>query len=673
MTSLRTRNWHLVRPLLMTIVLFSWTLPIRGEIGDPTLETDHPFYPGEGAMQTIEQCVARATAGKESPQEKAIALYLWMLTHQFHLSSPQEWNDPGKVPDCRNPDYEMVVYDANRGRFSYAYGLCGTVHAWNEPYWKALGMNARRRAFPGHTNSEIEYGGNWHAFDTDMAGLVFRRDGIVAGYDDIIRDPTLIDVDRAPLPRYPFAWPSDFNVMKQGWQEVARGGNWYKMYHSGYAAQPGIVHLRSGETFTRYYNPDHFGGPSKRRFWHVAPGGPARDWTFINRGTPEHNGARSNSRSHVTYCNGEFVYRPHLERAAYAEGVAEQSANVVCGSESPRLRSRDGGEAHVTFQHFSPYVICGDPADDANPMTGPATGGLIVAGTAIEKVQIDLSGDQGQTWNALGEVRGHFEKDITDGAKGRYGWWIRFRWTGNGGLDDLAFTTVTQVAQTIYPRLKPDRCSVTYRAASRAVVPMLPNFGAEESVVSEIEDRSHRSSNVSYSPRTLKSRVAYQLRSNQPGTVAWRVTVPSPLLQVSAAARFTVRVPSPSDCDFHLDVSADGGNTWSPLGRAEIPRDNEYSSGWVYGMVDVSAKQSKQALIRAHLFAGGTQTGLIAAEAYGIHRTAPPQKARLTFGWQEAGTHKTHVEEIPDGTQEKKLHILTGKEITDDFVRIEVP
>ena len=89
------------------------------------------------------------------------------------------------------------------------------------PYWKALGMNARRRAFPGHTNSEIEYDGGWHTFDTDMAGLIFRPDGVVAGYADVVKDVRLATGAKPPLPGYPFAWPSDFNVMRDGWREVA--------------------------------------------------------------------------------------------------------------------------------------------------------------------------------------------------------------------------------------------------------------------------------------------------------------------------------------------------------------------------------------------------------------------------------------------------------------------
>jgi hypothetical protein len=646
----------------------------RAEVGDPTLETDHPHYAGEGAYQSIEQCVARATAGKTTPQDKAIALYLWMLSHQYHLLSPQEWNVPGKTPNTANEgDSEMIVYDAERARFSYGYGLCGTVHAWNEPYWKALGMNVRRRSFPGHTNSEIEYGGGWHTFDTDMAGLVFRKDGVVAGYEDVIKDLACLDVDRSPLPRYPFAWPGDFNGMKSGWKNVAKGGTWFKMYNAGYAAHPGIVHLRSGETFTRYFNRDHFGGLEKRRFWHNRKGGPFRDWTFVNMGTPEHKGDKSNSRGNASYCNGEFIYRPNLAADVYHEGVVEQTPNLVREDASPRLRSKDGAAASVTFRHFSPYVICGAPRDGANPMSGSAIGGLVVAGQAIGTVALEVSADQGQTWKAAGDLSGKFEKDLTDEVKGRYGWQARFRWKDKAGLDAVTFTTVTQVAQPIYPRLKAEGSTVVYRAASRAVVPVLPNFGTAEAVASRHEDKALRSANLAYTPRDAKTRYAYTVKGPKPGTLVYRVEAPGDLQQVRAAARFNVRVPPPEGCDYHLDISTDGGKTWKLMGRADVPKDNEFSSGWTHGSADVTAARTRTALVRLHLHAGGYFVGLIAAEIYGVYTVPAPQPVKLTYAWTEAGTLKTHVENIPAGKREWKFRVPTGKTIADEHVRLEVP
>jgi hypothetical protein len=283
-----------------------------------------------------------------------------------------------------------------------------------------------------------------------------------------------------------------------------------------------------------------------------------------------------------------------------------------------------------------------------------------------------VSADQGQTWKDAGEVTGKFDKDLTDAVKGYYGWQVRLSWKEAAGLDALTFTTVTQVAQTIYPRLKPDGCTVVYRSAARAAVPVLPNFGEAEAVAGRYEEKSLRSANVVYSGRSAKSRFAYSVQGNKPGTVVFRVDAPADLLQVNAAARYNVRVPPPEGCDFHLDISTDGGKTWKPLGKADVPKDNEFSSGWMYGSADVTAAKSKSALVRANVYQGGYQVGLMGAELYGVYQTPPPQPLKLTYAWKESGTVKTHVEDIAAGKTEAKFKVPTGKTITDEYVRLEV-
>jgi hypothetical protein len=649
----------------------------RAEVGDPTVRTDHPQYAGEGAFQSVEDCVRFATAGEDASQDRAIALYRWILTHQYHLASPQEWRVPGRTPDtAKSGDDGVVPFDANRARFSYGYGLCGTVHAWNEPYWSALGMRPRRRAFPGHTNSEVFYDGSWHAFDTDMAGLLFRQDGIVAGYADIIRDPALAESVKPPLPHYPFAWPGDFDVMKRGWQQVAQGGDWFALYNGGYAAHPGIVRLRAGETFTRYFDRDHFGGPSKRRFWQHMDGGPQRDWTFVNAGEPRHDGAESNSRGHASYCNGEFVYEPDLSQDRCRDGVRPETENVGHRAGSPRLYSRDRKAAAVTVSHFSPYVIAGDPADDANPMTGPATGGLVIEGTLVGNVRAEISADGGQSWQAVAlqpNADGRFTLDLTDRVKGRYGWRLRLAWEGDAGLDALRTTTVTQVSQSIYPRLTPDGCQVNYRCGSRGVVAVLPDFGRPESDVKQFEEVSLRSANVEYLGRGSGSRLAYRTRGNKPGQIVFRIAAPAGLQEVRAAIRYPVRVPPPEEADVRLEVSTDEGRTWQEFARSDIPTDNEYSSGWLAGRADVSAAGAREALVRATFYMGGHQAGLMDAQLYGVYTTPSPQRLRLEYGWREDNRLRTHAVEIPAGTAEHKFTVPTGPRIVDDFVRLTAP
>ena len=646
--------------------------------GDVTVQTDHPQYAGEGAFQTVDKCADFATSGQTTAQDKAIAMYLWLLSHQWHLMSPMEWCVPGRTPDSADPgNYETVVFDANRARFSYGYGLCGTVHAWNEAYWKALGMGVRRREFVGHVNSEVFYDEHWHAFDTDMAGLLFRRDGVVAGYEDVQEDPTLAESVRSPVPHYPFDWPNDFNTMKRGWQQVAKRKAWYALYNGGFAAHPGIVQLRSGESFTRWYDRDHFGGFSKRRFWHHQKGGPFRRWTFFDNGTPFHDREQANARSEAAYCNGEFVYEPNLSDRGCQDGMSAMSANAAQRAASPKLYSSDGRLASVTFRHFSPYVICGDPSDDANPMSGVATHGVVVEGRVVGVVSCEVSADQGQTWSSVelstagrGAADGGFRGDLTEAVKGRYGWQLRFMWSGKSGLDSVRFVTTTQVCQAMYPRLTEDGCDVTYRSTQRAVVAVLPNFSLPESKVDAFEETALRSANVRYKPRSVKSRFAYQSTDREPAHVVFKVAAPQRLREIRAAVRYSVPVPPPSGLDFQLQLSTDSGATWQTFATADIPSDNEFSSGWLYGEADVDKESCRRALVRFHMHAPGRQAGVIDARLYGIHDVERYGRIAVEFGWQEKGRHKVFKKKLAANVESARFRVPTLDGVKDEFVRI---
>lgn len=667
---MRNEKLTVSRLLIPAICLLSFAGVSFAEVGDVTLRTDHPDYPGEGALQTPLDCVRHATREGQSDHERALAVFHWLLTHQWHLMSPQEWCQPGRIPGADTADYEMVVYDANRGRFSYGYGLCGTVHAWNEVYWQAAGFRARRRAFPGHSNSEVFVDGRWRMYDTDMAGIVFNRDGTVAGYDEIIRDLSLLD-DAGNQPKYPFAWPSDFDGMKAGWKEVARGGHWYKLYHGGYAAHPAIVHLRSGESFTRYAHPDGFGGPEKRRFWHQQPGGPSRLWTFANNGEPFHRGPDSNSRGRTRYGNAVFEYSPDLKSDSLFEGVAKRSANLQ--RTAIGLHSSDAQSAEVTFEHFSPYVICGDPVDDADPMRGAATDGLIVEGqTSGGPVSITVSSDQGQTWNKLTTVRDSFRIDLTDFVKGHYGWWLSFKLPTTSVLSSLRCSTTCQLCETIYPRLKPGGSVVTAASRQRAVVPILPQLADEKSTSDRYEQRSLRSSNLRFVGRSASERLAYQVMDHKEASVVFRVPSATPLISLAAAARYAVRSPSPKGAAFRLDFSADNGETWTEFAASIPPEDNEYSSGWVYGSTDIAPVTATEALVRVRVFGGGASTGLLAAELYGVRQTARPSEMSVTYGWFEGNQHREHAFIVPADTADFSATIPTGAMVRDDFVRITV-
>jgi hypothetical protein len=644
--------------LLTAVLVFFSAALAHAQVGDPTLRTDHPQYAGEGAFQTAADCAKFAVGDKQlSDQDRALAVYNWLLTHQWHLLSPQENCVAGKQADSAKSQEDLIVYDAAKARFSYGYGLCGTVHAWNEPYWKAAGFGARRRAFPGHTNSEIFYGNSWHAFDTDMAGLLFRKDGIVAGYADIIADPSLATAVKPPYPHYPFAWPSDFQTMKSGWQEVAKNpSKWFAMYNGGYECQPGIVNLRKGETFTRWFDPDHYGGPSKRRFWHHLKNGPVRDWTFANNGEPRHDGRNHNARGNAAYCNGEFVWQP-------------DPRDII-----PPVKGRNWeGKKKVLptqfYSHWSPYVICGDPEDDANPMTGKATNGFVIEADGTGEVLIKITTDHGT--KQLDRVT--FPLDLTEYVKGQYGWGLAIAWDGaESGVKNLKFTTTTQINQAMYPRLKPQGSTVTYRATNLTVLDQSPDLSLPEDQIKRFERLELRSNNLAYRGRSANSRLAYETTNNKPASVVFPVSYEgTSLAEVRAAIRYQVRVPPPEQHDYHLDVSWDDGKSWQTISKAEIPKDNEHSSGWLAGAAKEPKGATHSALVRVTLYAGGHKTGLMDVQLYGICRPAENiGPLQITYGWKENGELKTAEQKLPAGTKDQTWKVLTGEKIRDEFVRM---
>ncbi|MCA9050469.1 MAG: hypothetical protein KDA89_17150, partial [Planctomycetaceae bacterium] len=663
------------------LLLVSVSPGVPAGVGDVTVRTSHPNYPGEGAFQTIEDCVRFAVGDETDPQVRALALYNWFLTHQWHLMSPMEWCVPGRVPDSRDPgDYETVLFDANRARFSFGYGLCGTVHAWNEPYWKAAGFPARRREFPNHVNSEIFYGQSWHAFDTDMAGLLFRPDGVVAGYSDIIGDPKLIESVRSGIPHYPFDWPADSETMQDGWKQVAERKTWYALYNGGYAAHPAIVRLRRGEEFTRWYNRDHFGGVSQRRFWQNQPGGPYRQWAYFGQQQPFHSGPESNARNPVSYCNGEFLYRVPVRSDAFREGAIRQTDNAAGRESSPALHSADGQQASVTFHHFSPYVICGDPEDDANPMSGPATDGLVVSGTAVGDVSAEVSANEGLSWIPAelasagnDDSPAAFRIDLTEHVKGRYGWQFRLTFADSSGLDELTFVTTTQVSQAMYPRLTPNGTEITVRSKPRAVTAVLPDFGLPESQVGAFEEVRLRSSNLKYQPRSATQRYAYHATDNQPAHVVFKVVSPTALQEIAAAVRYQVPVPPTPGCRYVLELSADDGQSWSQIEEADVPADNEFSSGWLAGSAAVKAENCRSALIRFRMHSPGRPAALIDAQFYGVREAVTDADMIVEFGWLEGTHRRAHRAEFSGNRNELRFQILTGSQVRDEYVRFSVP
>ena len=109
------------------------TVQAFGDVGDPQIRTDHPWYPGELAISTFERLFAtQAEAYKratnrpvDSDESKALASWFWRNTHYWHGETGRRdlWGEGlTKGKDKRLREYW-------NGLFGFGFGLCGTPHS----------------------------------------------------------------------------------------------------------------------------------------------------------------------------------------------------------------------------------------------------------------------------------------------------------------------------------------------------------------------------------------------------------------------------------------------------------------------------------------------------------------------------------------------------------------
>src|SRR4051812_41233372 len=91
MTGHRERRMHRTpfASLALVVIVAS---SAAGDVGDPQVRTDHPWYPGELSCSTFERLFAtqaglyRRVTGVEprSDQDQALASWLWRDLHYWH-------------------------------------------------------------------------------------------------------------------------------------------------------------------------------------------------------------------------------------------------------------------------------------------------------------------------------------------------------------------------------------------------------------------------------------------------------------------------------------------------------------------------------------------------------------------------------------------------------------
>uniref|UniRef100_A0A7C4QQY5 Uncharacterized protein n=1 Tax=Schlesneria paludicola TaxID=360056 RepID=A0A7C4QQY5_9PLAN len=597
--------------VLICLGLLWQAFPVAAGVGDPQVETGHPWYPGERAAASFERLFAtqhriythvtgRPTA---SDEDRALAAWLWRNTHYFHGTdgAADLWGQGfERGPDRVNREYWT-------GLFAFGFGLCGTTHAqWTAELNALLGHNRSRVCgVPGHNSLEVflrggVYGeGQWVLLDHDVSTVIFaENERRLLGLAEIVPRYRQL-TDRSYRPEKQHGWlvcglhPGDGEVFSR----FATAE-----YLAGYAGPPPCVHLRRGETLRRYLQPGLADGQTFV-YWGRHDGdktipGPSRAQTWVNQpeamygsktGTPYRPGQ-------ARYGNAVYSYVPDFQTLDYREAVVAED------------------EDSVTLEFRTPYVIAATPAEwkEWSIYQPGCRNGLRLYGSAA--CQVAVSTSRGASWSR--PVSFADGLDLTDAVKGAQQYWLRLIGPKSArGQWKLRIETVCQANPALIPHLEAGVNRLLISTGNRAVVSAGPTRPAAQT---HVVDGAFDSPRVTLALRTPRGEVPRE---------------------VYAAAHVASSNPPDPAVKYQIEWSADEGKTWTPIVRdwsitrvGQEPEDF-WSQSFVYGSARLPETfTGKETLLVRFRNSGGKR--FLRAEAHLIYALPARDDVRLTWGWK---------------------------------------
>lgn len=616
-------------------------------VGDPQLKTDHPWYPGELALSTFDRLFATEAAAYErvtgrkvaTDEDKALAAWLWRNTHYAHGEEGHN--------DCFGAGFAKGEWNREywAGLFAHGFGLCGTTHAqWTAEMDALLGhCRGRDVGVSGHNSFEVfltggVYGdGRWVLLDHDISTVVYAADG-----------SRLLSIPEIKADLKHLADPNWNPQRQHGWRvsglHDADAKGVYDSYNtaeylSGYAGPPPTVHLRSGESLRRYFEPGLEDGKTFV-FWgmnydadHIP--GPQRDRTWVNQPDRMYGAMKDASGAVARYGNAVYAYAPNFADGSYRQGVVDDAAD------------------HVTFEFRTPYVIAATPADKTKwgVYSPGGRNGLIVSGHADCAVRVSV--DNGKTWGDPAALGGPV--DLTDAVKGRNQYLLRLdapaaKLAGRG----ISWRTVCQANPACFPRLHEGPNHVTYQASGVALVSAGPTKAQAEARVVDGAMGSRTVTLELHAPRGEKA------------------------VHVYAAGWVASGNPPDPKTKYAIDYSADGGKSWKPVVKdwAIVRRPPEpedfWSQSFVWGDVAVPATAAP---VRVRFTNSGGKP-FRTVEAHVAYDVSDPSPADVTFAWTEGGTETrtaTHTYAKSATTPDASWTIPAGKPVSTRWVETRCP
>ena len=286
-------------------------------------------------LSSVEAVLASIIKPEMKEQDKAEAIYNFLIRHSYHHMPPEEPMADTLKSRPYNGENAKVM-DATKLLNVYGFAICGSISWIEDYYFNAAGMWARIGGVDGHTVCETKYDGKWHHFDVDMMGFCRRKeDGTVPSVDEINANKDLLLEKHSKQPEGYFKYDSP-----QGEWACLQGGIHDLMYGRKVSVHSMNLSLREGETLARYfkrqwgpkfqfYIPPNADSEYRKTLINQHKDGPARPETwYIFR---EADQAR--------FGNFEMVYEPPLKKQSSLDGLF-QKTNVAYNSAAPYFRPR---------------------------------------------------------------------------------------------------------------------------------------------------------------------------------------------------------------------------------------------------------------------------------------------------------------------------------------------
>ncbi|MCA8999563.1 MAG: hypothetical protein KDA80_21385 [Planctomycetaceae bacterium] len=623
------------REILGLVILSFGSVALAG-VGDPQIQTDHPWYPGELSCSTFERLqttqanLFERELGRpvKTDQDRALAAWMWRNLNYAHGEEGKEnlWGEGFTSGDTTTREYWT-------GLFAHGFGLCGTTHAqWTAELNALLGHGRGRTVgVTGHNACEVfltggPYGdGQWALLDHDVSTVVFDSSGSRLLSIQEIGDDLTRWTNPDFLPDRQHGWPlgglhpddpqayREFRVVE---------------HLPGYAGPPPMINLRAGETLRRYFQPGLEDGQTYvywGRNYHTAGiPGPERSRTWVNQperfiGSSEGAGF---SPGRARFGNAVYTYRPSFHTGRYREGVISENSQ------------------QVTFEFQTPFIIAATPPDDSDwGIYKPGCrNGLVVRTHETADFPVEVTVDRGRTWSKHRFINGMV--DLTDQVKGSRQYWIR---CGDSAKNlrnaELEIVTVCQANPQTFPRLKDNGSEITYASSERAVVSAGPTLP---------QARVHVVEGSFNSPR-----VTLELSPPREGSAT----------HVYAAAHVASSNPPNSDVRYQIDCSLDRGITWKPLvsdwrivRRGNEPNDF-WSQSFCYGDCSLPPKTRGPVQVRFHNNGGKRY---LRGEMHLAYRVADPQPCRVTFHWSDSQQNGRTASHSFDSQGTNVWHVATS-------------